>query len=253
MALPSLFGLGLLGASAMAAVAQTVSGRAIEVGSEAAIAQAELRLHDHQGAVVASVLTDSTGAFSISAEMPGEYVLGVDHIAFTGIMTPILRLNERETVFVEVWMQVEAIALDPLVVVARRHSGGPFLEEFYGRADRNRAIRRGRIYFRDDLNRVAPFSVDQLLFTLPWRNRCEPDVFLNGSPVHRDLLDTLGNLEHVEGVEIYRGVGEIPFQYVHPDRCAVMLIWLTPHDGHPHSWARIGVAALFGLLVLLLL
>jgi hypothetical protein len=182
------------------------------------------------------------------------------------VHAPVL-IREEEVVEVELSMAVEAIPLDPLVILGRRQIRQGTLDEFYDRMARMKQRGKGRFLTREQIEARSGGNLAMLLQTLPgvwlkYRGNsvelinprasggifCTPEYFLDGLPM-------LGGLREIyvldlEGVEVYRGYSEAIHGYF-PHGCGQIFLWRKSDWGNPITWKR---SFLFlGLLALVLI
>lgn len=235
--------------------AQAVAGRAIDVDGDTAVAGVAVSLADSTGHVYMTVLTDSAGAFAFPVTRPGDYRLRTRHIAFQSIVTRPFTVGAGENVDVEIRLSRAPIALEPLVVRARRQVGAAYLRDYYDRVQVNRKLGRGRILTREDLAQLPGVVVKEavrrqmLPFTTSEGFPCAPTYYWNSMPIDEEAVTEIP-VENVEGIEIYRR-RDVPPPYA---GCAVVLVWsrpLRPGEGHRHNWLIMAAGlGLFGLLTI---
>jgi hypothetical protein len=258
---PQRYALRLLGTLLLVAVtfsgteAQLITGRVLEAGTDRPLVSASVTVFDSARASSARAVSDSTGAFQLLPPMPGAYSLRVELLGYATLSTPPLDLALGRQLEVEVRLSAEAIALEPLTVVARSEYHAGRLHEYYQRAEWSRKLGRGRVYTRDDVERLHYPYPSSYLLMVPQRGGCAPTVLLDGLPTTSRDLDGLLEISMLEGVEIYRGPTEVPPEYHRYTRCGVALFW-TRRDvpnGRPFSWKRlaIGVGLAAGMLLFL--
>lgn len=270
-------------AVATAARAQVVTGRVVDVDTNAGVAGAQVELVDTAGATANGVVADSTGRFSLLAVEPGVYTLRVEHIAYAPTTSARFQLGRGEQVKVELRVTQRQIELEPLVVTARRTAGNARLAEFYDRAERNRATGKGVVLTRVELepldgeSALKVVSRQTLLFTRPNPVRpCLIRTYWNGMLVEesddqhwRRSVQAGGSSQDggtalweiptstVEGIEIYDDPEEIPVQYYDYNVCGVILVWsrpVQPGEGKRGSWLVRGLLAggIFAVLITLM-
>jgi len=238
----------------VALAGQAVLGTVVDGESEEPIVGVELVLMDGDGTMHDTGLSDASGRFALSAPVAGLYTLRASRL---GLATAELELNlgAGERVTVEVRLGPEPIAVDPVQVVTRRQRPAR-LRAFDDRVAESRRLGRGHVYTREDLERIRPAATRQLLFGVPGRQRCMFDVFSDGLPLGRgeEVMDQLPFPDQLEGVEIYRGVTQIPPQYYRYGMCGVVLAWTRPggEDGRPLTWGRALAGGVLLLLILLM-
>jgi hypothetical protein len=142
--------------------------------------------------------------------------------------------------------------LDAITVVVSEAFVPGRIVQYRERADFNRRAGIGRIYMRDDLERIQPNSAQEVLDRVLWGSRCRPLILLDGLPFDGPM--TMVHGEDVEGIEIYRGLTQIPPEYYRYGMCGLAMVWSRPDPPgmRPFSWGRAAVAGfLVGLIALL--
>lgn len=189
-------------------------------------------------------ITDADGMFRFVDVPVGRQNLEVRHLAY-GDHTHGLRLGAGADTAVLIRVTVQAIALEPITVVARPRYRTPGLAEFYQRVRSG----RGQFITRADFDRVQPSRFSDMLRGVPGlqimceltrcmvqfqRNRrvrgdCKVQIFVDGTPYDAETIDFL-RPEEIEGVEIYSGPSDVPVRYArggsNATRCGVVAIWL---------------------------
>jgi hypothetical protein len=224
--------------------AQSVVGKVVDATTGAPIATAEIQLLDALAAVRAHVLTDTAGAFRIMAPLPGSYRLRATMLGYATVESGELAADQGTQIEVEVRMHPQAVTLDPIRVVAQRSFPVGRLAEYYERAEWTKRTGNGRVFMRDEIERIRPINITNLLAMVPTRRDCPMSYFLDGLPVSRADIDVLARPEDVEGVEVYRSALQLPPEYAGRAACGATLVWMRRDiEGRPLSWKRIGVAA----------
>lgn len=190
------------------------------------------------GGVARAVSSDS-GSFHLLARKPGRYRIEARHPTYQLAVTDVLDVG-RETLVVELALSTGAIALDSLVVTARRRDirrdatwdGFLARREIFPPAGGRRAVSR-----EDPEMQSAMRVSDVLTWFIARPDRCRI-VWWNGTPIHSpfmadELLD--GSAAHFGGVEYYRswsdapmGLRDIPAYISDPWPCAVIVLWPVP-------------------------
>jgi len=176
--------------------------------------------------------------------------------------TPSLDLSGHDYFGLVVRMDVEAIPLAPLEVVARGRryfvDRSHILEGF----DHRVRLGFGTYFTRDEIERIGPMRVTDLLRRVPGvtivgggtrsepvlsMNRaqfgrgggsCPVQIFMDGMLVTRAgagaiSIDELANPQALEGIEIYRGLATVPADFMNENsHCGVVAIW-TRRGGVP--------------------
>jgi hypothetical protein len=233
---------------------QTVQGTVLATDDDAPIPGVELALADEGGTVRAATISDTTGWFSLDAPEAGSYTLRASRLGLRAVELE-LRLAGGERVTVEVRLGPDPIEVEPVQVVGRRQRPAR-LRAFDDRVEESRRLGRGHVFTRADIERMQPVAARQLLFGVPGRQRCSFEVFSDGLPIGRgeEAMDQLPYPDQLEGVEIYRGVTQIPSQYYRYGMCGVVLAWTRPggEDGRPFTWGRALAGGIILLVILLI-
>jgi len=230
----------------------TIRGTVTDARTGGPISTVDLRLLDETGGSVAAAVSGRQGEFLFQLQETGSFVLAISHVAYVPIVSQALAIESGDHLELEIRMDAGVLLLDPVTVVVTQRVEPFYIRDFRERAALSRRLGRGRIYTREDLDRLQPFSAQELLDTVLWTNRCRPTILLDGIAAGGRLNWLSG--EDVEGVEIYRGVNQIPAQYYRSGMCGLVLVWQrTDQPMRPWSWTRVAVAgvllALFGVLM----
>jgi hypothetical protein len=218
---------------------------------------------------IGPVLTDSAGRFQLRLPLAGEYLLTVEHIAYAAV-TVALALAAGEEVAIEVRIASHAVPLDPLLVLGRRavaprHAGFQERYEWYSRLGIGRFLTREQIDGRPQgrassllgsvpgvaLRPVPYRTASAILLRTQARGTCTPAVYLDGGRIDSVDLDDLVDANQIHGVEVYRGIAEMPGEYHDSNFCGVVLIWTVREpkgSGAPLRWRNIVVAGGLTLL-----
>ncbi len=105
-----------------AAVAQTLTGRVTEDGSDRPVGGALLALVDRDGDRKADVLSDADGRFRLDPPEAGEYVLETTRIGYRTARSPLLALGVEGTASVSVELTPEPLGLAGLEVTVEREA-----------------------------------------------------------------------------------------------------------------------------------
>ena len=237
------------------ASAQLVTGKVIEEGTDRPVAGAEVELVDSLGVRRASVVADTSGAFRVTAPLPGIYRLRVGHIAYAPMETQSVHAAANVEIEIELRLSPTAVALEPLRVVGRSTYNAGWLQEYYDRASVTRRTGIGRVFFRDDVEREnTPLASGFLMYMMP-RGGCRPTLFVDGLEVEDARhLNMVMQPDMLEGVELYNNAAFLPYKYANRGHCAVALFW-TRRDipgAKPFTWKRLFVATgiLSGIILL---
>ncbi len=215
------------------------------------------------GRFLARAEADSAGAFEIVVRNVSAVQLDVRRLGYKPNKMPLLHFDQRDFFEVEIRLDADAILLAPLEVVTWSVLGpSPFLEGYRQR------LRTGNGIFitREEIEARRPALMVDLLREIPGvtvsgassGNRpsvavaraqataqlsgCEAQIYVDGFLVNRRTgpgqslisdfrLDDVVSPMSVEGIEIYRGLGTVPAEFLNPDaRCGVIAIWTRRGD-----------------------
>jgi len=240
----------LVAATTPAALAQSIiRGTVIEDSSDFPVSMVDIRLVDGTGATIIRTLSDTLGQFRIEVPDTGTFSLAVRRVGYAPISADSIRVEAEDELEFVIKLNPRAVALEAVTVVARRRAEPLRLMQFRERAELNQRTGLGRIYTREDLDRIRPNSPQQILDGIVWGARCSPRVLLDGLPVEGQVPGL--NYDELEGIEIYRGVTQIPLEFYRNGMCGLVMVWtrIDPPGMKPFSWARAAVAA--GLVVVI--
>jgi hypothetical protein len=229
--------------------AQAVNGRAVDAGTGGGIAGVAVRAINADSQAVASVVTDSTGAFALPLRAAGAYRLEARHIAYWTITTDSLLLEGGESVEVVVRMAARPLELDPLVVVSRRpdprhratHDG------FRARHASAPSVGSRRVVDRDDLEFRNAMSIGDILRHFVPPRSCityywDGHMILNAQMEEARLSTPI---EAIQGVEYYRYSYDAPLELRQDNprfnnqvllaeggsaRCSIVAVWSRNAD-----------------------
>ena len=225
--------------------AQTIQGTVVDQKTDSPIQFASVALVTKEGSVTKIAITDSEGAYRLTAPDPGIYSLRVDAAGYNtlnGIQFRA-RVSQLLTFDLRVWDLTE---LAPVVVEAEREPFAPGpLEGFYERQtlgrghfiDREEMESQGSARFTDVLRNVPLVRVVPVRssYTIRFKNvarisgDCPPvlwvdnvkwgSIDLDGGP-DRELFPS-----DLEGIEIYSPT-QVPAQFISTDAvCGVVVVW----------------------------
>lgn len=235
-------------------------GRVIEDASEQPIVNATVVLQDARGRRLARQITDELGQFSFVVSGNGPVRLQAERIGYQRATTPVLHFDGYTIYHLEIRLDIAAILLAPLEVVARSRSGvSPTLAGF----DRRRRSGIGWYMTREEIERRKPNMVTDILAMVPgvWlqssgggsrrtvymsRRNCPAQIFIDGFHINRSVpmpggrslstteafpIDDMVRPGSVEGIEVYQGLSRVPAEFLTPESaCGVVAIW-TRRDG----------------------
>ena len=231
------------------AVAQTViHGKVIESLNGRPIVTADLRVFDKERRLVAIALTDTEGQFRIELPDSGTFDVAIRHLAYASITAENLTVEQNEDVELQITLDPNAVLVEGVTVIARTPFEPLRLAEFRRRAELNQRMGIGRIYMREDLEPLRITSARDLLARLTVGS-CRQTVLLDGMPADGMLFGL--SADDLEGIEVYRGVTQIPPEFYRYGMCGLTLLWTRAShpDGKPLTWARaIAAGAILGIL-----
>lgn len=218
-----------------------IAGRVTEGARGPGVADAFVVL---EGPERRTVYADQDGRFELRDVAPGAYSIRVEHLAFRAVEGDLDVPAGGAEVELDVNLQRDAIALEPIVVTVEARS--PRLERagFY---DRQRSG-FGTFITRDVIERRNPVEVTHLFNAIPraqpagdrilFRGSesfggldslepCFPEIYVDGFWRGREYSPNYYNPDEVEAIEVYTSAARIPIQYnTAESACGVILIWL---------------------------
>jgi hypothetical protein len=257
------------------AAAQEILGTVLDHASEEPLQGVRVTLEDEEGATAVQTLTDERGRFYLAAPAEGSWRVATDLFGFLPLVAAPLEIARWESLVVEIRLAPQVIALDPLVVTARRTSISPDVQRFYERLERGRHFGLGQFVSRADVERTYPIRTTDLLRSMAgvrltpgprgmgdivrMAGDCVPAIYVDGSLINRtqvtESLDAHVIPHDVEGIEVYRGSGSMIAQYHDPRGCGLILVWTRrgeiPNNG-VSWWKAAAILLAFGGIVFLL-
>ena len=210
-----------------------------------------------RGTVVAESGVD--GRFVLTASRGGRFTLEVERIGYRSWVSDPLELDGGESIELVVRVGVDAIPLDPIVVVAREGLSRGRLADFERRRQDPtigghflgpEEIARRPVATPSQLLRAVPtvtlaqiqltpgsMGLDRSLVYLPGSRgsgtlpgSCLAELFVNGVPVRQDpdgrvSVDDVLQGNPIVGVEVYSRASAAPLQYRGSGACGVVLYW----------------------------
>ncbi|HUF51849.1 MAG TPA: TonB-dependent receptor [Longimicrobiales bacterium] len=260
---PAAVTLIALCAFASQVAAQIVKGRVVIDGTETPLADVSVRLRASNGRIVASTMTSSTGEFRLHASRLGAVTLIAERIGLQTVTTAEIQVDISQAIEVEIGMSETAVVLEPLTVRAREYADIGPLSGYFERMQRAEKLGFGTVISRDEIQARDALDVADLLREIPrvsivqQRNRdshvvfrggargtCVPKIYVNGVFANRGgpaIVDEMVRPNELEGVEVYRGLSEMPGEYYDETHCGVILLW-TRRDSEgarPMTWKRV--------------
>lgn len=204
-----------------------------------------IELLDSRSRVRGSAATDTMGMFVLEGAITGTFRLRATRIGYATTVTPRWWTESGEMLTVTVRLHPDAVLLAPLEITARSRSESPMLANFYHRVDRAAG---GTFITREEIERRGPNQVTDLLLEVPGVQLlssgrgnqrmvtmsralgCPAQIYVDGR--HMNLrgevisIDEIVMPNSVEGIEIYRGLGTVPAEFLSPRaKCGVIAIW----------------------------
>jgi hypothetical protein len=234
------------------AIDGTIRGVVLDETTGGPIAGVVVEVLDHVERIRRSAITDEDGRFLLLRVFPGPFWLRATHITYVRTKTPRWRVESGEVLEVTIRLHRDVVLLAPLEVNASITSVSPVLSGFYGRLNRRMG---GTLFSREEIEARNPARITDLLADLPGLrfqsdgnpsfrivsmasalpgvgggpNSCPVQIYVDGvratrsGPVSPDEILAPGSLE---GVEVYRGIGTVPPEFLTPEaRCGVIAFW----------------------------
>lgn len=243
-------GIALATCVAEPSLAQLVlEGRVLDDATERPLVSARVLLLNRYRKVAGRTVTDEAGRFRFERSGSGQYRLDVKAVGYLPTVTPLMWMVESGFANLEVRLSPNAVLLAPLEIVALAPlstSGVP------DNVEHRRTRGFGYQLTREDIEERRPMRLSDLLVTLPGVRMgqgrrgsgarsismgralpgCQVQIFLDGMQVNRGgvgggvLIDDLVSPLDVEVIEVFRGLGSIPPEFLTPEaRCGVIAIW----------------------------
>ena len=221
-------------------------------------------VHDSAGRPIAGVelgvaggglrdRTDERGEYRLAGIVAGPATLVARRIGYKPY-SHSLRLLPREEHKVDIVLETSPEVLDAVAVTAERHVYDSRLAGFNARLQQ----KVGHFVTRERIDRANSTTLSDMLREIPGvkigpiRNEgrairirgapCAPLVFVDGFPATAGEFDVdIIDLQSVEGIEVYAGLGVIPPEFTGPrdlDRCGVIAIWSRPSRERKRAAAR---------------
>lgn len=237
-----------------------IQGKVIDDATDEPLEGVTITVLDSYGQRLARRVTDEFGAFSLEVRHRAGVRIRAARLGYREALTPWLDFDGRHFFSIEIRLDTDVILLAPLEVVASaRAQRSPVLEGF---DDRLRSG-VGSYFTRDDIERIQPGRVSDLLGRLPGvrlegagrGNRrivtmaragvgpgggaCPAQIFVDGmlvtrGPAQNVSVDDLVVPSVVEGIEVYHGLSTVPAEFLNPEsRCGVVAIWTRRGGDRP--------------------
>jgi len=230
-----------------------IRGRILDARTSEPVPGATVMVLDSYGEPMARRVTGDLGEFTVQVRRLAGIWLQAYRIGYATVETPFLDFGGHHYFVIEIHMDVEAVLLAPLEVVARgtRLDRSPLFEGF----DHRRHLGFGSFFTRAEIEALRPLRVTDLLQRLPGvslsgsgaghrrivtMNRtpvgrgggaCPVQIFLDGMLITRAAagdvsVDELVTPEALEGMEVYRGLSTVPAEFLNSNaHCGVVALW----------------------------
>lgn len=253
LALVSLLGIGAECLLAQETRAVEIRGRVLDARSLEPVPGALIYVLDSYGNPMARRITGDFGEFAVEVRRLAGVRLQAGRMGYATVETPFLDFGGHHYFMVEILLDVEAVLLAPLEVVARgfRLERSPLFEGF----DHRSQLGFGSFFTRAEIESLRPLRVTDLLQRIPGvflsgsgaghrrivtmsrtpvgrgGGACPVQIFLDGMLVTRagagDIsVDELVTPEALEGMEVYRGLSTVPAEFLNSNaHCGVVALW----------------------------
>lgn len=226
-----------------------LNGRVLDDATEGPVAGARVVLLNRYRKFAGRTVTDEAGRFRFKKSGRGQYRLDVRAVGYLPTVTPLMWMVESGTADLEVRLSPNAVLLAPLEIVALSPlSTSGILDN----VEHRRTMGFGYQITRKDIEERNPMRLSDILVTLPGVSvgqgrrgvgarsitmgralpGCRVQIFLDGLQMNRGragedvFIDDLVSPLDVEVVEVFRGLGSIPPEFLTPQaRCGVVAIW----------------------------
>jgi hypothetical protein len=246
-----LFAAALLVGTTAAEAQLELHGRVIDDASGEPVAGAAVTLLNTRGRAMARYVANDSGIFSFTVERPQAMRFRAERVGYRQIVTPAFDPAGYAVFHVEVRMDVAAVLLAPLEVVARsRGSVSPTLAGFEHRRSSGAgwSISREEIAQRNvtrvsDILAMAPgVTINRRIVYMARAGNCPAQIYIDGSHINRPVgqlpgrrsgsitemfpIDDLVRPSSVEGIEVFQGISRVPAEFLTPEAaCGVVAIW----------------------------
>ena len=230
---------------------QTIIGVVVEDSTHMPIIGASVDLLMKNGRRRAAAQTDSLGAFRVSGERAGTFLLHVNHPSYMALLSDTISLRREEVVAVEVRLAPTAIALEPLIVESRMRDRLLSYRERLARGG------FGRFITREEIDVRPGARATELLYAMPsveivraggglagppvnlitmrgGLGRCMPTIFVDGIRVQQfneSGVDDFLTANILEGIEVYTGFAGTPPELQTMNSCGVVAFWTRSELG----------------------
>lgn len=217
----------------------TVRGRVVAAATGDPVAGAEVSFP----ATGHSTLTNESGLFVLESLSPGP---GTLEVRFLGTESRRIELDLAPGAIelLRIALVVRVIPLPTLDVTVEREVVSAKLAGFYDRMEKG----PGQFITREEILQRDPYRTSDLFRTIPGvrvvhrhlgrrtlrftrGGRCEVAFYVDGIRTPRLDVDNLTPTD-LDGIEVYRGVSEVPIRFRRAATCAAIVLW-TRDPGVP--------------------
>lgn len=233
--------------------AQTITGRLLDGKTDVGISGSDLALLDTGGQVVRRTVSADNGAFTLRAPGPGLYRIRASRLGYATTVSPLIKVNQAESVHVEFRVPQAPVELPELTVTARRRMPlpSPYLERkgYYRRKQSYgvRGLGLGTFLDGKDLRPTANTLGDLLRGSVPGisvngygprqvsimgRWGCPVGLYLNGVPLGTTDGGMIPPASEITAVEVYPDGLSLPPAFMgRGGGCGVVAVWTMGHGG----------------------
>lgn len=230
--------------SAVPCGGQVIAGVLLDSESGAPIPVGDIAVVDSAMKPIRAGKTDLRGRFSIRYTHDQPVMVYASALSYRAYLDGPFDIAEGDTLVLEFRIDPQPLSVDSIFVSVdqrqrrlevsgfyeRRRSalGGVFLE--YSDLENKPATRTSDFFVQIPGVTVVPVGGGLSRARVLIRNRCQPNLFVDGVKVgggrRRPLIDEIVRPEEIEGIEIYRSSSQTPTQFDQMDsRCGAILIW----------------------------
>lgn len=223
--------------------AQIMGGRVMDRASNEPIKDAIVEALNDAGRTVNRGRTDRDGFFVFEFREAGVYRIRTQRIGYRTTTSDSVRVEQRQTVQVEIKLSTGDVELAPLTVTAKTeppHSRQLDQEGFY---DRER-MGFGKFLTQYEIQQKQPLETSEVFRGVPGvglvpaggthynlvitrgGDNCSPRVMVDNMAVDQQDMDSLVKPQDIAGIEVYRGPSEIPGRWMgQRSACGLVVIW----------------------------
>jgi hypothetical protein len=225
--------------------AQTLRGKVTDGRTQAPLADVLVSLLDEDANALVQTETAADGSFTLAAPAPGEYYIRGEKLSYQTVTDGIFVLESTDAVMSLAFFlnpaPTELEGIDVRIARAetrRRLRNAGFYQRAasgFGRFIGPDEIEKRPVFVFGDFLRNIPgirFDGEQITFRNPnagpgGSQNCSPIIYIDAARVNADFgITTLIQPEEVEGIEVYRGVAQVPLEWGGINgACGALVIW----------------------------